>query len=102
MLCNLKARNLAGFPSHVMVLCASNADHTSVQFAVPPSDAKIGERVVFTGYEDVAPEAENKVAKKKIFEKLAPDLKTSESGAIVWKDSKAMTSAGLCEGTPNT
>lgn len=26
---NLKAKKLAGVPSHGMVLCASNADHTN-------------------------------------------------------------------------
>merc|ERR1712238_567821 len=31
VLCNLKKRNLVGFPSHGMVLCASNADHTAVE-----------------------------------------------------------------------
>eukprot|EP00584_Thalassiosira_punctigera_P019498 CAMPEP_0172555216 /NCGR_PEP_ID=MMETSP1067-20121228/58303_1 /TAXON_ID=265564 ORGANISM="Thalassiosira punctigera, Strain Tpunct2005C2" /NCGR_SAMPLE_ID=MMETSP1067 /ASSEMBLY_ACC=CAM_ASM_000444 /LENGTH=485 /DNA_ID=CAMNT_0013343729 /DNA_START=44 /DNA_END=1501 /DNA_ORIENTATION=+ len=96
VLCNLKARNLAGFPSHGMVLCASNADHTSVEFAVPPEGAKIGERITFEGYEG-EPEPENKVAKKKIFDKLAPDLKTDVAGEVVWKGVKGMTSAGVCK-----
>jgi methionine--tRNA ligase beta chain len=95
VLCNLKARNLVGFPSHGMVMCASNADHTSVEFAVPPEGAKIGERVVFEGFEG-EPEAENKVAKKKIFEKLAPDLKTDGDGVVVWMGAKGGTSAGAC------
>lgn len=96
VLCNLKARNLGGFPSHGMVLCASNADHTAVEFAVPPEGAKIGERVTFEGY-DGAPEPENKVAKKKIFDKLAPDLKTNGNGDVVWKGVKGVTSAGGCK-----
>ncbi|KAL7521129.1 hypothetical protein ACHAWX_005825 [Stephanocyclus meneghinianus] len=96
VLCNLKARSLVGFPSHGMVLCASNADHTSVEFAVPPEGAKIGERVTFEGIEG-EPEAENKVAKKKMFEKLAPDLKTDENGVVVWKGHKSMTSVGSCK-----
>lgn len=96
VLCNLKARNLGGFPSHGMVLCASNADHTAVEFAVPPEGAKIGERVAFEGFEG-EPEPENKVAKKKIFDKLAPDLKTDGSGEVVWKGVKGVTSAGVCK-----
>eukprot|EP00571_Detonula_confervacea_P016748 CAMPEP_0172296868 /NCGR_PEP_ID=MMETSP1058-20130122/58_1 /TAXON_ID=83371 /ORGANISM="Detonula confervacea, Strain CCMP 353" /LENGTH=483 /DNA_ID=CAMNT_0013005935 /DNA_START=52 /DNA_END=1503 /DNA_ORIENTATION=- len=96
VLCNLKARNLGGFPSHGMVLCASNADHTGVEFAVPPPGAKIGERVTFEGY-DGEPEAENKLAKKKMFEKLAPDFKTDGNGEVVWKGVKCMTSAGVCK-----
>ena len=96
VLCNLKARKLVGFPSHGMVICASNEDHSKVEFAIPPDGAKIGERVVFEGYEG-APEAENKVAKKKIFEKLAPDLKTDADGIVVWKGAKSKTSAGSCK-----
>lgn len=96
VLCNLKARSLVGFPSHGMVMCASNADHTKVEFAVPPEGAKIGERVMFEDCEG-DPEAENKVAKKKMFEKLAPDLKTDESGVVVWKGKKSVTSAGPCK-----
>ena len=103
VLCNLKARNLVGFPSHGMVMCASNDDHTKVEFAVPPEGAKIGERVVFEGH-DGEPEAENKVAKKKMFEKLAPDLKTNSDGVIEWKGAASKTSAGPCKavnGMPN-
>ena len=96
VLCNLKARNLGGFPSHGMVLCVSNADHTGVEFAVPPEGAKVGERVMFDGY-DGEPEPENKVAKKKIFDKLAPDLKTDGNGEVVWKGVKGMTSMGVCK-----
>lgn len=97
VLCNLKKRNLVGFPSHGMVLCASNADHTKVEFVVPPEDTPIGERVVFDGIEMVDPEPENKVAKKKLFEKIAPDLKTDGRGQVVWKDSVAKTSKGVVQ-----
>jgi len=79
-----------------MVLCASNADHTAVEFAVPPEGAKIGERVSFEGY-DGQPEAENKVAKKKMFEALAPDLQTDGNGEVAWKGAKGLTSAGVCK-----
>mmetsp|Transcript_27434 Transcript_27434/g.38598 ORF Transcript_27434/g.38598 Transcript_27434/m.38598 type:complete len:455 (+) Transcript_27434:103-1467(+) len=103
VLCNLKARNLVGFPSHGMVMCASNDDHTKVEFVVPPPDAKIGERIIFDGYKG-DPETENKVAKKKLFEKIAPDLKTDADGVVTWKTGKAMTSAGpvkALNGMPN-
>lgn len=96
VLCNLKPMNLVGFPSHGMVLCASNADHTAVEFAIPPEGAKIGERVTFEGF-DGEPEAQNKVSKKKIFQTLAPDLKTDENGMVHWKGAKSVTSAGQCK-----
>jgi aminoacyl tRNA synthase complex-interacting multifunctional protein 1 len=105
VLCNLKKRNLVGFASHGMVLCASNADHTAVECMEPPADAKIGERVVFEGYTaDQLPEPENKIQKKKIFEVVAPDLKTNDAGICVWKGAVSQTSAGpikASKGMPN-
>ena len=95
VLCNLKSRNLGGFPSHGMVLCASNDDHTKVEFAVPPEGAVIGERVMFDGYPG-EPEPENKIAKKKMFEALAPELQTDNGGVVVWRGAKGNTSAGVC------
>ena len=74
MLCNLKARKLAGFPSHGMVLCASNEDRTEVKLVSVPVDATIGERVTVPGFdfegEEGQPFAENKIGKKKVFEKM--------------------------------
>lgn len=93
VLCNLKSRNLVGFPSHGMVMCASNADHTAVETMEPPAGAKIGERVMFEGF-DGEPEAEAKVGKKKIFESVAPDLKTNGEGVCVWKGALSKTSGG--------
>lgn len=95
VLCNLKKRALVGFSSHGMVLCASNADHTAVEFVVPPADSVIGERVTFDGLDASAgPEPDTKVAKKKIFECVAPDLKTDAAGNVIWKTHAAKTSAG--------
>jgi len=95
VLCNLKSRSLVGFPSHGMVLCASNSDHTSVQLMAPSSGSKIGERVLFDGYRG-DPESESKMNKKKIFEGLAPELKTDSSGGLIWKEAKGGTVAGQC------
>lgn len=51
VLANLKARKLVGFPSHGMVMCASNEDGSKVEFVEPPADAKIGERVMVEGFD---------------------------------------------------
>lgn len=101
VLCNLKSRKLVGFPSHGMVLCASNADHTAVECMEPPEDAAIGERVLFEGFEEGEPEVENKIAKKKIFEKIAPDLKTDANGVCVWKGAASKPSIKASRGMPN-
>ena len=100
VLCNLKARKMLGFPSHGMVLCASNEDHTDVKFVNPPIDAKIGERVTIPGFdfegESGQPMKENPMGKKKIFDKLAPYLVTSEYGVPEFLGRPFMTSAGVC------
>lgn len=100
VLCNLKERKMVGFPSHGMVLCASNPDHTDVRLVNPPIDAKVGERITIPDFdfdgEDGEPFAENKIGKKKIFEKLAPYLITSKYGVPEFLGRPFMTSAGVC------
>jgi len=100
VLCNLKERKMVGFPSHGMVLCASNEDHTSVRLVNPPVDAKVGERITIPDFdfksEDAAPYAENKIGKKKIFEKLAPFLVTNKYGVPEFLGRPFMTSGGIC------
>ena len=51
VLANLKARKLAGFASHGMVLCAANEDGSKVEFVVPPEGAEVGERVMVDGFD---------------------------------------------------
>jgi len=101
VLCNLKTRKMVGFPSHGMVLCASNSGHTDVRLVNPPVDAKIGERVTVPGFDfecgdESAPFAENKIGKKKIFEKIAPHLVTSKYGVPEFLGRPLMTSSGVC------
>lgn len=99
VLCNLKQRKLVGFPSHGMVLCASNSDHTEVRLVAPPADAVIGERVTIPDFdfeEDGTPFAENKIGKKKVFEKLAPFLVTNKYGVPEFLGRPFMTSGGVC------
>jgi tRNA-binding EMAP/Myf-like protein len=100
VLCNLKERKLVGFPSHGMVLCASNEDHTEVKFVSPPVDAKVGERITVPDFdydgEEGAPFAENKVGKKKVFEKIAPFLLTNKYGSPEFLGRPLLTSGGVC------
>ena len=100
VLCNLKERKLAGFPSHGMVLCASNEDHTEVKLVSVPVEAKVGERITIPGVdyelESALPFAENKIGKQKVFEKIAPFLRTGEYGVPEFCGRPLMTSAGVC------
>ena len=93
VLANLKTRKLVGFPSHGMVLCASNND--SVAFVNPPDDAEIGERVECAGFEG-EPATENAVGKKKILEKVFPDLMTDSNGVASYKGIPLTAGSGSC------
>lgn len=93
---NLKTRKLVGFPSHGMVMCASNGDGSVVEFVEPPPEAAIGERVSFEGYEG-DPASENQVIKKKMLDVIFPELKTDDGGVATYKGVPFTTVAGVCK-----
>ena len=74
VLANLKDRSLAGFKSQGMVLCAVSADHSAIKLVEPPVGAAAGERITFPGYTG-EPASASAVAKKKILEKLGPQVR---------------------------
>ena len=47
---NLKPRNLGGWRSAGMVLCAETHDKSKVEFLAPPPGSQIGDHVFFDGY----------------------------------------------------
>ncbi|CAG9461216.1 unnamed protein product [Pedinophyceae sp. YPF-701] len=95
VLANLKARNMRGIKSHGMVLCASNDAHDQVEPLLPPAEAAIGERCWFgEAAEQEEPAKENRVQKKKYWETVQPDLKTSGECVATYKGETMMTSAG--------
>lgn len=94
ILANLKDAKLVGFKSQGMVLCACNPDHSVIKLLEPPADAPVGERVVFSGFAG-EPASQSLMAKKKILEKLAPELKTNDKGEAMWGQSFFTTSAGV-------
>lgn len=96
---NLKAKNLVGFKSHGMVLCAAKTmDDTKevVEFVEPPIDATIGETIIFDGLPLPNPVAPNVVEKKKIFAAAAAGMMTNDDGVAHWNGHTFMTTAGPC------
>jgi hypothetical protein len=77
----LKERSIAGFKSQGMVLCAANSDKSNVKLLQVPADAVIGARVTFEGFSGEAA-TPAQMAKKKIFEALAPLLHTDGQGIV--------------------
>ena len=51
VICNLKARKLAGYKSHGMVLCAQTADESVIELLQPPAGSEPGDPVTFEGFE---------------------------------------------------
>lgn len=96
VLANLKARKLAGFNSHGMVLCASNTEHTKIELMRPAPGSKLGERVTLDGLDKIP---QDKVApidtkKNKALETVLPNLKTDSNGYAEFLGYKLKTSAG--------
>lgn len=96
---NLKAKNLVGFKSHGMVLCAAQSKDDGseeVQFVEPPTDALIGEVVTFQGLAPPEPWSAAQVEKKKVFAACMDGMKTTDSCQAAWNGHVFMTSAGPC------
>jgi aminoacyl tRNA synthase complex-interacting multifunctional protein 1 len=101
---NLKAKNLVGFKSHGMVLCATiptpdgGGGDERVEFVEPPEGAPIGEVVTFEGLPDPRPLSAAQVDKKKVFQKCLPGMSTNDDCIAVWDGRYAfLTSAGPCK-----
>ena len=99
---NLKPRNLIGFKSYGMVLCAAKEDPATgkekVEFVDPPASAKLGARVVAAGLLPIADAlSPSQVEKQKAFEVLAADLRVGSDGSAEWKGFK-LTIEGSDEG----
>ena len=90
---NLKAKKLAGFASHGMVLCAKKGD--VVEFVDPPAEAALGERIFFEGLEG-EPVSAAQVGKKKVWENCAPLMHTNDDRVACYEGKPMMTSAGPC------
>ena len=94
-LCNVKKGPLREQMSEGMVMCASNEDHTVVDFVQPPEGAVNGEKVSFEGF--TGDPVEVLAPKKKMFEACAPKLRTNGTGVACYDGVPFMTTAGPCK-----
>ena len=111
VLANLKPRNMRGVKSHGMLLCASDKaveGEEKVEVLSPKDGTPVGERLCFGDFVPAealpAPDGPNKIQKKKVWEKLQPDLQTDAAGGAAWKDLPLVSSAGrvTCESLRNS
>ena len=71
------------------------ADHSIVELLSPPAECAIGERVTFAGHPG-EPLPPNQVAKKKVWEAVAPHLGTDDKCVAQYKDVPFGTAHGVC------
>ena len=96
---NLKPRKMAGLVSAGMLLCANNggdgeAGTRNVELLVVPDGAVPGERLTWGGASNDPPHGGNKIAKKRIWEEVQPDLGVNGSCEAGWKGIAMTSSAG--------
>ncbi|KAJ4748442.1 hypothetical protein LUZ62_082847 [Rhynchospora pubera] len=98
VLANLKPRNMRGIKSNGMLMAASDEAHENVELLVPPEGAVPGERIWFGSEDEKDKQSDaatpNQVQKKKIWESVQPNLKTTESCVAVLGSLPMRTSAG--------
>lgn len=95
VVCNMKPRPMMKVESAGMVLCAKSADgKTTVEFVDPPADAPVGARIVLPGQEGFKPAEPNYVGKKKVWEAVAPGLKTDAKRVVCFEGKPLVANAG--------
>jgi aminoacyl tRNA synthase complex-interacting multifunctional protein 1 len=101
VICNLKPRNLVGFKSNGMVLCAVQVKEDGsevVELLSPPASAQPGDRVVGQGLIG-EPLSASQCDKKKAFEAVAPLLKLVD-GIATWDGVPLVTPGGEAVSAP--
>lgn len=94
VLCNLKAKKLAGYESHGMVLCGETVDKSVVELIEPPQGSVPGDLVTFEGQVRNPPAQLN--VKKNPWDTVCPELKINDQGVCCWKDFAFQTPKGVC------
>lgn len=99
VLANLKPRNMRGVKSNGMLLAASDASHENVELLAPSDGSVPGERAWFGMETDKESQKDaatpNQLQKKKIWEGIQPELKTSEECVVVFQGKPMRTSSGV-------
>ncbi|RZC42270.1 tyrosine--tRNA ligase, cytoplasmic [Asbolus verrucosus] len=93
VLCNLKPTKMRGIESEGMILCTSRDEPKQVEILIPPENSSPGDKLLFENYEDGEPDSVLN-PKKKIWEKLQLDFKTSPDCIAQWKNSSLVSKSG--------
>ncbi|KAI8329727.1 hypothetical protein BC941DRAFT_442272 [Chlamydoabsidia padenii] len=90
---NMKPSRFRGVLSQGMLLAASSQDQAVVDLLTP--NGPVGERVQIQGVDSLASPDAVLNPKKKVFEQVAPYLKTDKDGVATYKGLPLATTAGL-------
>merc|ERR1712070_1315825 len=97
-----KAKDLGGYSSHGMVMCANATDGKTVELIVPPEGCVCGERVFFDGVEN---EPEGQYLSGNVLKRAIQCLNTDTNCTATYKNKKDenaptlqwMTKSGPCK-----
>jgi len=82
-LCNAKPIKIRGVESQAMILCACPTPLTMLEILDPPAGSQPGDRVVCPQYAGTPDKVIS--SKSLVWEKVAPELKVSESGEATYR-----------------
>ncbi|EPT32123.1 tRNA binding domain-containing protein [Toxoplasma gondii ME49] len=94
VLANMKPKNLRGFPSHGMLVCATSKDHSKCELMRPPPDTPIGERLTFEGLQGEPDPVMNTKEGKYPFAAVQPHFYTDDNRVGMYKTHRFMTKQG--------
>jgi len=93
-LANIKPSKMRGVESQAMLLCANGPDGSPVELVQPPADCTPGMRISFKGHADEPEKQLN--PKKKVWEKIQPELNTSAECVACFQGLPFETPHGPC------
>ena len=93
VVCNLKESKIQGFLSTAMVLAGKAENGTVVKLVDPPEDSEVGERIYIEGISGPSLPP-SRIKKLKVWEAVAPDLKSNDEGVVCWQGQPLLTSKG--------
>ncbi|CBZ50139.1 tRNAbinding domain containing protein, related [Neospora caninum Liverpool] len=94
VLANMKPKNLRGFASHGMLICATSKDHSKCELMRPPPDTPIGEQLTFEGLQGEPDPVMNTKEGKYPFAAVQPHFYTDENRVGMYKTHRFMTKQG--------
>ena len=102
VICNLKAKKLASYPSHGMVICASTKDGDKIEILQPPEGSQVGDIIEFDGIKRQPPEVLKTKKKNNPFSKVFSSVHTDAHCQALYRtdDGRSLffkTENGICK-----